>query len=164
MNTLFIHSLITHNYDALILHLAVVAICWIIVIFAIATDLVAGVHKARQRKELRTSQGFKRTINKFIIYFAALMLAFLADCLFIFLIESFYSFVPAIPYLTILSSLYIIIAVEGRSVLEKASDKGKKQLSKDTLVALELISKIKDKQVFDKLIELAKNENKDDTF
>lgn len=159
MKLLFIQAFLDKNYDSLSNKLIVIAICWILVIFAMTIDLISGCHKAKQRGEYRSSAGFKRTVSKFIMYISALALAFMADCLFDFVITSFNSFIPAIPYLTIVVSLYIIIAVEGRSVLEKASDKERKQLSKDALMAFELISKIKDQQVIEKLIEIAKEKN-----
>lgn len=157
---LFINSLLSGDYHALKLKLGLVGIFWALVIFAMIIDLISGVHKAKQRGEFRSSAGFKRTVSKFIMYISALGFAFLSDCLFVFVIESFNSFMPVIPYMTIIVSLYIIIFVEGRSVLEKASEKDRKQISEDALTILDLISKIKDKEVLERLKEIVKDENK----
>lgn len=142
--------------------LVIEVIFWGLVFIAMTADLIVGVHKARLRKEARRSYGFKRTVSKFVTYFSALMLAFLIDCVVEYVIISFNSFIPCIPYATILISLYIIVFVEGRSILEKADDKQRRQLSEDVLKTLEIIDKIKDKEVLEYLQKMAKNDNKEE--
>lgn len=159
MKALFIHSILEHDYTKLMNELLIVVMFWAIVFFAMVADLIAGINKARLRKELRTSYGFKRTVNKFIMYFSALMLSFLIDCAVEYVIVSFNSFIPRIPYATVVISLYIIIFVEGRSILEKAGDKQRKQISEDILKTLDFIDKIKDREVLEYLQKMAK-ENK----
>ena len=159
MNLLFIHSLLDGDYHTFAAKMLVEVIFWLLVILAVIADLISGVHKARLRNEARMSYGFKRTVSKFIMYFSALMLALLIDCALEYVIISFNTFIPSIPYATIMISLYIIIFVEGRSILEKAGDKQKKQLSEDVLKTLQMLDKIKEKEVFEYLGNLVK-ENK----
>ncbi len=156
MNLLFIHSLLNGDYHTFAYKMLVEVIFWGLVFLAVIADLISGVRKAKQRNEARMSYGFKRTVDKFVMYFSALMLAFIIDCTLEYLIVSFNSFIPAIPYATILISLYICVFVEGRSILEKASSKQKKQLSEDILKTLDLLDKIKDKEVLGYLSKLAK--------
>ncbi|GHT33542.1 hypothetical protein FACS189434_07910 [Bacteroidia bacterium] len=156
-----IQSILDHNFTELKQKLIFIGLCWIFVVISIFIDLLCGCYKANQRGEFRTSEGFKRTVSKFILYFSALALAFLADCVFDYTIISFNRFIPAIPYLTILLTIFVIVFVEGRSIFEKASDKEKKQLSKDAIRALEVITKIKDSDVLDKLIEIAKSKQEE---
>lgn len=161
MELLFIHSLLAHNYNELAGKLLLELILWFMVIGAVIADLIAGVYKAKQRKELRSSYGFKRTVTKFVTYFSALLLALFIDCVVEYVIVSFNSFIPDIPYATILISLYIIVFVEGRSILEKADKKQRKQLSEDVLNTLEFIDRLKDKEVLEYLQELAKDKKGD---
>lgn len=163
MHLLFIHSLLEGNYGTFANKMLVEVIFWLLVILAVTADLVSGVYKARQRGEARMSFGFKRTVNKFVMYFSALMLALLVDCALEYVIISFNSFIPCIPYATILISLYIIIFVEGRSILEKAGTKQRKQLSEDVIKTLQMLEKIKDKEVLEYLSNLAKKKQDEET-
>lgn len=140
----------------------VVCICWIAVLIAMSIDLISGIHKAKIRGEFRSSDGFKRTVGKFVLYFSALGIAFCADWLVCFVITSYNTFIPNIPYITIVASLYIIF-IEGRSVLEKAGDKAKKQMTKDVSDAISILSKIKDKQILEYLKELTEKSQKENT-
>ncbi len=155
---LFIHSLLEGDYDTFSSKMLVEVIFWGLVILAVIADLISGVYKARQRNEARMSYGFKRTVSKFVMYVSALMLALLIDCALEYVIVSFNSFIPAIPYATIMISLYIIIFVEGRSILEKAGDKQKKQLSEDVLKTLQMLDKIKEREVFEYISNLVKKD------
>lgn len=57
----------------------IAAISCLIVIGAMAIDLIAGLHKARLRNEQRSSWGLKRTVAKFISYIGSLLIAFGID-------------------------------------------------------------------------------------
>jgi len=160
MNLLFIQSILSGDFPTLKVKMLVVCIAWIAVLAAIVIDLFSGVKKAKLRGEYTSSEGLKRTVSKFVLYYSALGIALLADWLFCYMITSFNSFIPAIPYLTIICALYLIIAVEGRSVLENADKKQKKQLSTDLQKLIELAIKVKDKEVLEYLKKIAE---KDDT-
>lgn len=159
MNLLFIHSLLAGNYGTFANKMLIEVIFWLLVILSMIVDLIAGVQKARQRGEARMSFGFKRTVSKFIMYISALMLALLIDCALEYVIISFSNFIPAIPYATIVVSLYIMVFVEGRSVFEKAEKKQKKQLSEDVIKTLQILEKIKDKEIIEYLQKLSKNKD-----
>ena len=160
MNTLlFIQSVLEKDFAALEQKLMFVGICWIMVVVAIIIDLISGVHKAKLRGELRTSDGFKRTVSKFVLYYSALTIAFLADCIVNYVIFAYNNFIPEIPYFTIVLSLFLIVFVEGKSVIEKANEKQLQKLSKDVILAIEFISKIKDKEILEYLKKTSNNEN-----
>lgn len=48
--------------------LSVVVLACFIVLCAMVIDLVSGLIKAKQRGEIRSSWGLKRSLNKFIMY------------------------------------------------------------------------------------------------
>lgn len=162
MKLLFIQSLVSGDIRNFRILMLVVVIFWVAVVLAIVIDLACGVYKAKQNNELISSDGYKRTVSKFVLYFSALGIALLADWGICYVITSFHSFIPNIPYLTIIFSLYIIVAVEFRSVLEKADAKKRKQLSSDVKNIIELLSKIKDKEVLDYIKKLVEKEKKNE--
>jgi predicted transcriptional regulator len=73
----------------------------------IAADLITGILAARARKEKISSAGLRRTFTKFSIYFAGIMLGFLAET---FMLEGF------IPVSKIAAGLIGVIEI--KSILE----------------------------------------------
>lgn len=127
---LFIDSLFKGDYVTLKIKIAIVGIMWLFVLVAIIIDLISGYSKAKQRGEARTSYGLKRTVSKFTLYYSCLLLAFMIDAILMYVISSFNFIIPAIPYITMVGSIYLIY-VEARSVMEKAEDKEKVRLTKN---------------------------------
>ena len=128
------------------------------VLAAMIIDLGAGLYKAKQRGELRTSEALRRTLTKFISYEGGLMIATMADvfvhfCKFYTLIGV--NILVGVPVVSLLVGLFLLI-VEFMSVREKADTKTKKQQEK----AAELISKLITKEDLAELIRLhsARNE------
>ena len=72
---------------------------YIIVLGLIFTDLWAGVRKAKKRGEFRTSEGYKRTIDKISKYFNMMLALTFVDAGFI---TSIF-FINIVCYLTIFS-------------------------------------------------------------
>ena len=109
-----------------------VAIAYLAVFCLILADLWAGVRKARKRGEVRTSLGYKRTIEKIAQYYNALIALTITDGVQMFavlyLIRFHGSGLPIFPALTTLGALGICL-VEIKSILEKAEHKTKKDMS-----------------------------------
>ena len=106
----------------------VVAVCCIVLV-AMLIDLGAGLHKARQRHEVRTSWGLKRTLSKFIAYEGGLLIAAGVDVLIHF--SHLYDLIgwhaiSGLPIITCLVGIFLLI-VEFLSVQESAGDKTKKE-------------------------------------
>ena len=128
------------------------------VLAAMIIDLGAGLYKAKQRGELRTSEALRRTLTKFISYEGGLMIATMADVFVHFC--KFYTLIGVkilvgVPVVSLLVGLFLLI-VEFMSVREKADTKTKKQQEK----AAELISKLITKEDLAELIRIhsARNE------
>ena len=58
---------VAHNFWP---QLMIVAVLYIVVILAIFFDLLAGIRKAKQRGEFRSSFGFRKTIDQILQYVA----------------------------------------------------------------------------------------------
>lgn len=113
------------------------------VLLAMIIDLGAGLYKAKQRGELRTSEALRRTLSKFISYEGGLMIATIAD-LFIHL-SKFYQLVGmsaliGVPIVSILVGLFLLV-VEFMSVREKADAKTKKQQEQAAELLMKLVSR-----------------------
>ena len=97
----------------------------LIIMLAVAVDLAAGLYKAKLRGEVRNSEGIKRTISKFILYFGSLCIAAGMDS--IFYMSQFWerarlSAMAGVPVIATAISL-LLLATELRSVWEKADKK-----------------------------------------
>ncbi|WP_101688236.1 phage holin family protein [Dysgonomonas massiliensis] len=118
---LIIQTLLTGDYQTARIDAAIIGIMWLLVAIAIVIDLFSGVRKARERGEMRTSYGFKQTVNKVVLYYAFMLFALMFDCIGMF-------FYP-LPVVTFVCAAFLIF-IEGKSVFEKAHDKDKRKFTK----------------------------------
>lgn len=105
-------------------------LCYIIIIGLIFCDLQAGIRKAKKRGEVRTSDGYKRTIAKIAQYFNMTFALSLIDvaqlCMLLFLYHFYQRDIIMIPWFTLLALGYVGF-VEVKSIWEPADIKEKKQ-------------------------------------
>jgi len=136
----------------------IAVVVMLLVLAAMIIDLGAGLYKAKQRGELRTSEALRRTLTKFISYEGGLMIATMAD-VFVHFCKLYpllgLNILVGVPVVSLLVGLFLLI-VEFMSVREKADQKTKKQQEK----AAELISKLITKEDLVELIRIhsARNE------
>ena len=101
---------------------------YILVFLAVMADLISGVKKAKQRGELRSSYGFKRTADKLGRYYLPLFALTIVDIMQMFAIwylNTYHSFtIPMFPIMTLIGAIGIGL-IEIKSILEKAEDKVK---------------------------------------
>ena len=126
--------------DAMI---GIVVLSMVVVLFAMIIDLISGLMKAKQRNEVRSSYGLKRTLNKFIMYEGGMLIAAGVDLLIhlshlqeLFHLEVIYG----IPVVTLLLGIYLLI-VEGISVREKADQKIRGEMQKANEIMSKMISR-----------------------
>lgn len=134
-------------------------IACIIVLFAMTIDLISGLYKAKQRNEIRSSWGLKRTLSKFIMYEGGMMIAFGVDALIHFsrLFELFHLFpIVGTPIVTCLIGIFLLV-VEFMSIREKSDKKTKKDFSE----AGEALAKLIESKTFKDAFVMAMNANKE---
>lgn len=106
-------------------------LCYIIILALIICDHQAGVRKAKQRGELITSDGHKRTIEKISKYFNMTFAMSIIDVLQLTLILFLYHFyhrdIIMLPLFTLIAVGYVGF-VEIKSIWEPADVKEKKQM------------------------------------
>lgn len=124
----------------------ILAITMLVVVGAMAIDLVFGWRKAQERGDAHSSYAFSRTITKFVLYEGALFIAGGIDTLIHFGWQAFASTDYTIPCAAIFAGI-VLCAVEIWSMKEKADAKTRnrindvaelvaKTISKDQLVGL----------------------------
>ncbi len=123
--------------------LGIIVLACLIVLFAMVIDLVSGLHKAKQRKEIRSSWGLKRSLTKFITYEGGMLIAAGVDVLMylchlpdIIHVEA----IKGVPLITCLLGIFLLV-VEFISVKEKADEKTKTEMSRVERIAEKVIDK-----------------------
>ncbi|MGV4535540.1 phage holin family protein [Ornithobacterium rhinotracheale] len=95
---------------------------WVVVLVAMIVDLIYGVRKAKALGEARTSEGYRRTINKFVFYYSMMSFALMFDFLDVITPVILPHPLPLIPLFSILGAVALVLT-EVKSVYEKAEDK-----------------------------------------
>lgn len=123
--------------------LSVVVMACIIVLCAMVIDLISGLAKAKQRGEIRSSWGLKRSLNKFIMYEGGMLIAAGIDVLMhashiyqLVRLEAIYG----IPIITCLLGVFLLV-VEFFSVREKADEKTRTEMSRVAELAEKMVHK-----------------------
>jgi low affinity Fe/Cu permease len=133
----------------------IVVIVSLVVLMAMAVDLVSGIRKAKMRGEARTSYGLSRSLTKFLLYEGGVMIAAGIDLLIHF--ARFWELfglttIVGVPVVCCLIGIVLCI-IEGMSVREKADEKVRQRLDKVGSVVLTLTDKDK---VLDLLLDALK--------
>ncbi len=120
-------------------------LCSLFVIIAMGVDLASGLVKAKQRGEIRTSYGLRRTVNKFIVYQGGILIAIMIDVmihfshlLYLFRLDSIVGF----PVITCIMGVFLCF-IEYLSIREKASDKTKRLMTNGARLAMTVLDKEK---------------------
>lgn len=130
--------LIKHSYGFIYTQLYVVTMVWASVFMAILIDLYFGIKKSKQLGECTTSEGLRRTISKFVYYYAMLSFALLGDFLDVFT-PSFLPFpLCDAPVFSIVCAIGLILT-EAKSVREKAEDKVRRKIDKSFQQVIDLL-------------------------
>ncbi|WP_018676106.1 phage holin family protein [Riemerella columbina] len=148
-------EILKNNYDGLYAQLIQISMIWMAVLLAILVDLYFGVKKAKEMGEATHSEGYRRTISKFVYYYAMMFFALTFD----FLDVVTPLIVPFPLSLTPMFSLLCAIALiftEAKSVREKAEDKVRRQADRSFTELLEVLQKRED--VVSKIFEYLKDE------
>lgn len=129
------------NMKMLFLALAMVFVLYILVLVMIIIDLIYGVKKAKERGELRTSTGYKRTVDKLTRYYTSLICLTVMDAvqmMFVWTFNSYYGYnIPLAPIITGVGAIGLC-AIEWKSIKEKADEKSRK----DTEDVIKLIAEV----------------------
>lgn len=120
--------IIAINYQQLFVVCVLLSMEYIFVLFTVIADLISGIRKAKQRGELRSSYGFRRTVDKLARYYIppfALTIVDTMQMIVVGYLNGYHGYsIPLLPILTLFGAIGIGI-IEVKSILEKAQDKVK---------------------------------------
>lgn len=139
---------------------------YIEVFIMILADLWSGIRKARSRGEVRSSYGYKKTIDKIARYYNAMIALSVIDAMQIggiWYLDNYYGWtIPIFPVVTLLGALGIS-AVELKSIYEKADDKVRSDYKEVALLAAEIAkNKTKPEELVQALADYMNKENKEE--
>lgn len=99
---------------------------YMMVLLSILADLWSGLRKAKKNGIVRSSYGFKRTVDKVARYYNALIALTLVDAMqmaSLWYLETYYEYhIPIFPFVTLGGAVGLCI-IEIKSIYEKAEDK-----------------------------------------
>lgn len=99
---------------------------YILVFLTVMADLISGCKKAKKRGELRSSYGFRKTVDKLGRYYLPLFALTIVDIMqmvAVWYLNTYHdTHIPLLPVMTLLGAIGIGI-IEIKSILEKAEDK-----------------------------------------
>ena len=130
---------IKHDYNAIFLRLIIISGLWGVVLIAMMTDFYFGVMKAKKMGEVRTSEGYKRSVDKFTQYYGMLFFALLFDA--IIPVSYFFAFpMSGVPIITLISTV-ILVFTEAKSVREKGDEKLRRKTDQSFKQLLDILEK-----------------------
>lgn len=141
---------------------SIVLLFYIAALGLIFSDLWAGVRKAKQRGEMRTSKAYKDTVDKISKYFNMLFALTIVDCIQVavlfFLYREYGYDIPMLPVFTFIGTCYVGF-VEITSIMEPANVKEKKQQEDFMRLVTKLIAENKDFK--EKILDVLKVKEKE---
>jgi phage-related holin len=130
------------EFRDLLIVLGVVFVLYICVLFFVIVDLISGVKKAKERGELRTSTGYKRTVDKLARYYTSLICLTVMDVaqmMFVWLLDTHYGYnIPLLPIVTGFGAIGLM-AIEYKSIREKADEKSQKNTREIVKLVTEIL-------------------------
>lgn len=131
------------------------AVAMLLVFLAMAIDLMAGLRKAKKRGEIRSSWGLKRTLDKFVSYEGAMLIASMADVM-VFFCHVWeivgLKMLQGVPVLSCVLAVFLLL-VEFVSVREKADEKTKTEISR----AGDVLKNVTREEVLKAIADVLKN-------
>lgn len=128
---------------------------YMLVFFLVIADLCSGVRKAKQRGEMRSSYGYRKTINKIARYYNALLALTIMDCMqmgCLWYLHNYYECkLPIFPFVTLMGALGIGF-IEIKSIYEKAEDKIKNEYQEAGILVAKLVQNKTDPEEIAKVV------------
>ena len=112
--------------EKLIALVIILFLLYILILFMIGLDFWSGIRKAKKNNIVRSSYGFRRTVEKIKEYYNAMTALTIIDAMqvsVIWYLETYYQYsIPMFPFITLLGAIGLS-AIEVKSIYEKAEDK-----------------------------------------
>lgn len=148
-------------YKIIIAKLFMVCGAWICVLVAMLIDLYFGIQKSKSIGEHTTSEGFRRSIQKFAFYYSMMFFALIFDTLFlpVSISLNIADVLKVAPFFSILCAAGLVLT-EAKSVREKADEKLRRKTDQSRReIASGIFDILKNK---DSIIDLVNTMKKDE--
>ncbi len=158
----FIPEFISQDYNAMMSKGLIITFIWLLVALSIALDYYAGVGKAKQLGEMRTSEGYRRTTKKIKEYYMVMICALIFDC-FVSIITYYLPFpLPFIPIMSLGIGFWHCF-VEFKSIREKADEKHRRKMNEGLTDLIQIVNTVKNNnpELMDVLLENLKTNKKE---
>lgn len=152
---------VAHYFGEFMPQIVIIALVYMIVLVTIFLDLAAGVRKAKQRGEYRSSTGLRKTVDKIGRYFNMLFAVTATDAIqmlaIVMLNHQTNSILPVLPFLTIVGALFACI-IEIKSIYENNSAKEKAKVQETAKMLSEILKNKDNQEIFGAFVEYMKRE------
>ena len=142
--------------------LLIIACLYALIFLFVFLDLWAGIRKAKQRGEYRSSKGLRKTVDKISRYFNMILVITAIDAvqmLAIGLLNPQTSHhLPVLPFFTFLGTIFVGF-IELKSIYEKNEDKEKSKIADAARVLSEVLQHRDEQDVLERVIAYLKTEN-----
>lgn len=112
--------------EKVIIILWIIVILYILVLCMVGADLWSGISKAKKNGVIRSSFGFRRTVEKLSRYYNLLLALTIVDgmqMVAIWYLDEYYTIsLPLFPFITLIGAIGVSL-IEVKSIYEKAEDK-----------------------------------------
>ena len=145
---------------------SIAVLAMLVVLMAMSVDLASGLYKAKLRGELRTSEGLRRTLMKFITYEGGMLIAVGVDILIsLSQLQALFHLdvLSGVPLVTCLVGIFLLV-VEMLSVREKADAKTRKNIDEAAKLAMQLAAKEEVLELIRQAMKERANTSEDDNI
>lgn len=155
----------TQIFEAIGSQLIMLTAIYVLVLVVIFLDLWAGIRKAKQRGEFRSSYGFRKTVDKIGKYLNMMLVITVIDSFQMLAISQLNSQadggdIPVIPILTFAGAMFVGF-IELKSIYEKNEDKEKAKMQEAANLAAQILRHSDTKEALAALAEFGRRPQED---
>ncbi len=141
----------------------IVACLYALILFVVFLDLLAGIRKAKQRGEYRSSYGLRKTVDKICRYYNMVLVVTAIDIVQMLAVinlnpQTEHS-LPVLPFFTFLGAMFVGF-IELKSIYEKSEDKEQAKIKDAAKMMAQVLQHSEESELVAGFIEYIKKEKK----
>lgn len=141
--------------------LMIIACIYALVLFVVFLDLWAGIRKAKQRGEYRSSYGLRKTVDKISRYFNMLLVITVIDTVQMLAISQLNPqtdhTLPILPFFTFIGAMFVGF-IELKSIYENSEEKEKAKIGDAAKILSQIIQHKDEQEIIAGVINYLKQE------
>jgi len=144
--------------------LLIVACLYALILFVVFLDLLAGIRKAKQRGEYRSSYGLRKTVDKICRYYNMVLVITAIDIVqmlaVVVLNPQTSHMLPVLPFFTFLGAIFVGF-IELKSIYEKSEDKEQAKIKDAAKMLAQVLQHKDESELVAGFLEYIKKEKKE---